>query len=164
MRRLALLLLPAMSLLAGCIAPGPYPSLAMRPDENEPMTEPVRTPPVVAADPALARRLAALVAAARQGDARFDEAYGPTERLARAAGATGSDSWVEAQQALSRLEASRGGTTDAAAEIDQLGRVRSDQPTSADDQAAIRRALDEANMIAAAQLVRIRHLQALLDR
>jgi hypothetical protein len=136
----------------------------MRPDENEPVGEPVRTPPVVAADPVLARRISALLATARQGDARFDDSYGPVERMARAAGAQGSDSWVEAQQSLSRLEVARGDTTGAGAELDQLSRTRGDQPTSDEDQAAIQSAIAEVDRIAVSQNARIRRLQSLLDR
>ena len=163
MRRASLLIWPLAGLLAGCISPGPFPSLAQRPGENEPIEEPVRTAPVVADDARLAARLAELVGQARQGMAAFNTAYGPAERLARNAGASGSDSWVEAQQALSRLEASRGETTAAASDLDQLNRARADQPTSAEDQAAIDSAIAEIDRLAEEQTARIRRVTALIE-
>jgi hypothetical protein len=137
--------------------------LAQRPGENEPIEEPVRTAPVVADDASLRARLAELVGQARQGMAAFNDAYGPAERMARNAGASGSDSWVEAQQALSRLEASRGETTGTASELDQLNRARADLPTSAGDQAAIDAAIADVDRLAAEQQARIRQVTALIE-
>ena len=163
MRRFSLLL-PLAGLLAGCISPGPFPSLAQRPGENDPIEEPVRAAPAVANDASLRARLAELVGQARQGMAAFNLAYGPAERLARNAGASGSDSWVEAQQALSRLEASRGETTSTASELDQLNRARADLPTSAEDKAAIDAAIAEVDRLAEEQTTRIRQVTALIER
>jgi hypothetical protein len=137
--------------------------LAQRPGENEPIEEPVRTAPVVADDASLRARLAELVGQARRGMAAFNDAYGPAERMARNAGASGSDSWVEAQQALSRLEASRGETTGTASELDQLNRARADLPTSAGDQAAIDAAIADVDRLAAEQQARIRQVTALIE-
>jgi hypothetical protein len=163
MRRAPLLFLFAAGLLGGCINRGPFPSLAQRPGETLPIEEPVRTAAAVPNDPALRARIAELTGAARQGARAFDEAFSPAERLARKAGVSGSDSWVEAQQALSRLEASRGDTMTAAAELDQLNRARANQPTSAEDQAAIDAAIAEMDRTAAGQQARIDRLKALID-
>ena len=59
--------------LAGCVSQGPFPSLALRPAEQEDWTEePVHAAPVVANDAALRTRIAALTAEAREGGRAFD--------------------------------------------------------------------------------------------
>jgi hypothetical protein len=132
------LLLAAAAALAGCAAGGDYPSLALRPSENEDWTQaPVRAEPRVADDPALQRRLGELVAEAQAG-ARAFGADLPAARAAMAhAGAQGSESWVVAQQAYSRLEAARGRTDAAADQLQQLRVQRAGAATSAADLAAI---------------------------
>ena len=123
--------LAAALFLAGCAAQGPFPSLAPRPAELEDMSvEPVRPEPVVADDPALAERIAALTGEARAGWRAFEAEAGAAERAAAASGASGSDSWLAAQQALSRLEAARGRTMAARAALDELALERQGQPTS----------------------------------
>src|SRR6478752_7981612 len=86
--------------LAGCAAPGPYPSLAPRPIEKM-LGEP-GVPPVVAPlpdDPAVAARVASLLGEARAGDSAFRAALPAAAKAVRGAGAVGSDRWIEAQQA-----------------------------------------------------------------
>src|SRR3954470_24572059 len=120
--------------LAGWGSQGPFPSLAPRPAEREDWTEePVHAAPVVADDAALRRRIAALLGQAREGGRAFEADLPATERAVAHPGPAESDSWVEAQQAISRLEASRGRTTDAAAELHQLRLARGAAPTSATD-------------------------------
>ena len=58
--------------------------------------------------PALAARLAELIALARQGDRAFTAAAEEAQRLTAAAGATQSESWVIAQQAVTAAVAARG--------------------------------------------------------
>ena len=139
------------ALLAGCVSQGPFPSLAPRPGEREDWTEePVRAAPAVADDPALRARIAAPLEEARQGAREFDADLAPAERAAAHAGAEGSDSWIEAQQAISRVEAAQARTGEALTELHQLRLDRAGQPTSAADLAA----LDAA----------IRDLEAITDR
>jgi hypothetical protein len=145
--------------LAGCVTQGPFPSLAPREGETLPIAEPVRTPAAVADDAALAARIEALLAQARHGMSAFDAAFGATARAAAAAGAAGSDSWIAAQVAISRLEAARTETTDAGAELDRLAEARADQPTSAADRAALAAAIAEADRLAAGQQLRIDRLR-----
>jgi hypothetical protein len=146
----------AALLLSGCVSQGPFPSLAPRPGEGMDLTvEPVRTPPVVAGDPALQARIAELLAIARNGARDFDSAYGTASRAARTPGPQGSDRWIEAQQALSRLEASRTDTTRALAELDALRLAQADRPTSAADQEALRAALEACERIADDQQARL---------
>jgi hypothetical protein len=154
MRALALLLL-----LAGCVSQGPFPSLAPREGEQLAIEEPEREAPTVADEPALRARIAALRDQAREGMRTFDGAFEGAERSAARAGAEGSDSWVEAQLALSRLEAARGRTADAAAELDRLDLERADQATSAADQALLEEAIAEAARLTANQQDRIERIR-----
>ena len=156
--RAALLAALAAALLAGCVTEGPFPSLAPRPDERLAIEEPVREAPVVADDPALRARIAALLGEARQGERGFDADYGAAGRAASRAGATGSDSWIAAQQALSRVEAARGRTSDAATELHQLGVERAGQAMSAADRQALDEAVAEADRLVAGQQARVDRL------
>jgi hypothetical protein len=152
MKRLVPLL---AALLAGCVSQGPFPSLAQREGERLAIEEPVREAPQVADDAALRAELSALRAEAQAGARAFEADYGPAERAAARASAQGSDSWIDAQQALSRLEAARDRTTHAAAELDRLSQARADLPTSAADQALLDAAIAEAARIAAEQQARV---------
>ena len=147
------------TLLAGCVSQGPFPSLAPRPAEREDWTaEPVRTAPAAADDPALRRRLAALREEARAGERDFAADFPAAERAAARAGAEGSDSWIEAQQAISRVEAAMGRTGAALAELHQLGLERASQAMSAGDLAMLGAVTDEAEALAARQKQRIDRL------
>jgi len=130
--------------LAGCAAPGNYPSLAPRPAEREDWTEePVHSAAAVADDAALRTQVAALLARAREGERAFAADLPPAERATAHIGPQGSDSWVEAQQAISRVEDARARTDEAAAGLHQLRLQRSGQPTSSADLAAIDAAIAE---------------------
>src|SRR6476660_5575711 len=99
MRQLALLPFVALS---ACSAPGgPYPSLQPRAaeaiDPRVPVVRPMNDRPV---RPALASRLAELVALAHSGDGAFEAAANEAERLASVAGAPQSESWISAQEEL----------------------------------------------------------------
>lgn len=138
--------------LAGCVSQGPFPSLAPRPAEREDWTEePVHEAPAVADDAALRTRLGALLAEAREGARAFAADLPAAERATANPGAEGSDSWIEAQQAISRLEAARGRTTGAATELHQLRLARTAQASSAADLAAIDAAIAEVEAIAERQ-------------
>jgi len=114
---------------------------------------------VIADDPALAERIAALTAEARAGWRDFEAEAGATERAAGTAGAAGSDSWLVAQQAISRLEASRARTMAARAELDRLALERQDRPTSPADRQAIEAAIVEAEEIAGRQQARLQRIR-----
>jgi hypothetical protein len=145
----------ATALLAGCITKGPFPSLAQRPDERLAIDEPVREPPQIADDSALRVSINRLLAAARSGNADFERDYDAAARAAARAGAEGSDSWLDAQQAYSRVEISRGRATDAAAELHQLSQDRAGRPISPGDQAALDAAIAQVDGIIAAQQARL---------
>jgi hypothetical protein len=151
-------------LLAGCQAQGPFPSLAQREVERRPLTEPVRPVPVVANDAVLRDKIADLAARAREADRAFEAAYAAASAAARGAGGAGSDSWIAAQEQLSRVEASRAGTTTALGDLDRLALERSNLPTSPADQAVLASALDEVERLAADQQSRLDRLKGLIAR
>jgi len=120
LRAMLAILIP-LALAAGCAAPGPYPSLAPRPAEKAYADDAEeRKPTPQPDDPALAGEIDRLLAAGKAGAAEFDSALPAAQSAASRAGAAGSDAWIEAQQALSRLEAARARTTAAVADLDRL--------------------------------------------
>ncbi len=150
--------------LAGCAASSDFPSLAMRPAERELSTEePVRTPVMVASDPALLTRLAELRRLAAEGQSDFAAALEPARRAAAAAGGARSESWIIAQQALSRLEESRGPTSRALAELDRLRLQRAALPTAQGDFDEVEAAFAEVARLAEAQQRDLAALRAQLE-
>jgi hypothetical protein len=164
-RNRLLLLVPAVvAALGGCTARGDFPSLAMRPAEREPLIEaPARAPTQTTSDAALLRQVSALEARGTAGARDFDAAYGPAEAAVARAGASGSDAWIEAQVALSRLEAARGQATSALADLEQLALDRADRPTGASDRAAIDAALARLRARAAGDQARLDGLKRRLS-
>ncbi len=158
--RASLTIALALLLAAGCAAPGPYPSLAPRPAEQayaEDAEE--RKPTPQPDDPALAGEIDRLRAEAKAGSADFDAALPAAEAAARASGAAGSDSWMEAQQALSRLEAARARTTAALADLDRLAVERTSAGTLGEgDSERLRRATEEMQALSGAQADRLQRL------
>ncbi len=155
----ALLPVCAGALLAGCVSEGPFPSLAPRPDERLAIEEPVREAPQIPDDSALRVRINRLLGEARAGDTAFGRDYEAAARAAGRAGAEGSDSWIDAQQAYSRAEASRLRATDAAAELHQLALERAATPTSPSDLAALEAAIAQADAIVATQQARLNRIR-----
>lgn len=163
----------AMPILGACATQGSFPSLAPRAVERDltggsapagcpgvvetAPAAPPPPPPPVNPDPQLGARTAELLAAARAGQQAFADALPAAEAAAARAGAAGSDSWVAAQQEISRLEAARARTVDALAELDALAIRRADVPVSEADYQAVIAAAEEARALAQTQ-------QADLDR
>jgi hypothetical protein len=115
----ALITLPCLLIAAGCAPEGPYPSLAPRPMEKALAEADIERPvPALPGDPAVARRAEELSREADLGQAEFEAALPAARSAAAAAGGPGGESWIAAQQALSRLEAARTTTTRALAELD----------------------------------------------
>ena len=158
------LTLALLLLAGGCMTEGPFPSLAQRDSERQPAGEPVRVMPDVADDSVLRARIDELVALARAGDQAFETAFGPAMAAASAAGANGSDSWIAAQEQVSRAEAARAGTMRALGDLDQLALERSNLPTSPEDQAALNSAITEVERLALDQQSRLDRLKALIAR
>ncbi|MEO7828048.1 MAG: hypothetical protein ABIR60_13000 [Allosphingosinicella sp.] len=159
-------ILVALVLAAGCAAPGPYPSLAPRAAEKAYADDAEeRKPTPRPDDPALAGEIDRLLAEAKAGAAAFDSALPAAEATAGRAGATGSDSWIEAQQALSRLEAARARTTAAIADLDKLGLERASAGTLGEgDSERLRAATAELQILTDAQADRLQRLGQSLIR
>ena len=142
------------------------PSLARRPaeaiDPRVPIPSDVVPGPV---DPVLAARLVELITAGKAGAASFNSEVGRAEALAAAAGPAQSDSWVDAQEALSRLEGARAETVRAASDIDELAasRVQSGSLSLA-DQAAIEASSAELNAVIRRQTDIMNGISARLSR
>ena len=128
------------------------------------MEEPVRVDPPVAPDPAFRRRVSALLERARSGDQAFERSYVRAAALARAAGAVRSDSWIQAQEAISRAEAARVETTSALADLDALAADRATVPTNEADHAALVEARQSAEALTRDQERRLTGLIGSLSR
>lgn len=113
-------------LVSACaVPPSGEPSLAPRAAEAIDPRVPIPNDIVAGpADPALAARIAELMAEVRAGDAAFAAAAVDAERLAAAAGPAPSESWIEAQEALSALIAARAPVARAIADLDGLAAAR----------------------------------------
>ena len=149
--------------LSACsTAGGPYPSLQPRPaeaiDPRVAVVRPMNDRPVRAS---LATQLAALVDQARGGDAAFGPAAAEAERLASAAGAPQSESWIAAQQALSAAIAARRPTVVALSDIDALGAtaLQTQGGIAPNDLKAIQNAAAEVSTISRDQTDRLDGLQ-----
>lgn len=159
------LLLATVAFLSACAVQGPFPSLAPRPEEGLiSVAEPVRPPVAVASDAALRGRIAALRERGRAGARAFDAAYPAADRATRGIGVSGSDSWIAAQQALSRLEAARGEATAALADLDRLSLDRANVPTNAQDYGLIGAAMAEIEQETAERQTRLDALRSRLGR
>jgi hypothetical protein len=103
--------LPLALLAAACAGGGgDYPSLAVREAERIYASgDPIKPAPVIADRPGIAERIGALLAAGRDNAGAFEAALAAAQQLAGRAGGPGSDSWVAAQQAVSRAGAARAG-------------------------------------------------------
>ncbi len=124
------------------------------------MDEPVRAAPIIAPDANLTRQISDFLGQARRGQAEY-EARRPAARAATAAaGSAGSESWIEAQQALSRLEAARAPTVTALADLDELRVRRANIPVNAGDFAALGAAIERADALARGQQEEIDRLRA----
>ncbi len=158
---LAVPLAAAAFAASGCAPEGTFPSLAMRPEERLVTVGEPRRPRVdPASDAALRGRARGLLAQGQAGGRAFDEAEPAAERSARNAGAMGSETWVSAQQQLSRLEAARAETTTALAELDRLSASRADLATNSADYVFIEEAKAELERLAAAQQARLDRLRS----
>lgn len=153
--------------LAGCASGDAPPSLLPRAAETiDPrlaVVRPINDRPV---DPALAARLAELVAQARGGDSAFQPAAAEAERLAAAAGERQSESWVAAQEALSAAIAAREPTAHALGDIDALGasKLQAQAGLAPNDLAAIQGAGAEVGAIDRRQAEAIAAIHRRLDR
>lgn len=156
------LLVPMIMLGACSSTGGPYPSLQPRAaeqlDPRLPLVRPMNDRPVT---PALAARLGALVADAREASGTFEAAVSAAERLAASAGAPQSEGWTVAQEALSAAVAARRPVSEALAEIDTIGAdaLQSQRGLAPNDLAAIQDALAAVGELDRDQAARIKAIQ-----
>ena len=151
----------AVALLAACAPPGPYPSLEPRPiekalaDTDEP---PVEAP--IADEAGLPARIVALNAEVRRGQREFDAALPGARSAAESAGAAESESWIEAQQALSRLEAAGAVSGKALADLDALALAEEQsRRVSAGDLARLQQAIAAAQAVVDAQAAEVARIK-----
>ena len=122
------LIIPALLLtLSGCAKAGGYPSLNPRPIEAK-AADLLEEPSLASAQlaPATAEakgKIEAALASAQTGRAEFDRALPATRATVARAGASGSESWIEAQTAISALERSRAPVKTALSDLDGLLRA-----------------------------------------
>ena len=165
--RLPSLLCAALAplLLSACAQKGDFPSLAPRAVESEDAgaSRPETQTPVPS-DADLLARIAALRADAAAGQQAFAADAARAAPLVAHSGASGSESWVAAQQMVSQMEAARSRTATALAELDALAISRANQPTNAEDYAALLAALEDVRAIADGQKAEIDWLEAALRR
>lgn len=152
--------LPVLLLtLAGCSSSGgPYPSLQPRSAEAiDPRLQPVRPFNDRPAAQSLVEKLASLVKQARGGETAFEPVVASAERLAAAAGAPQSESWIAAQQALSAAATARAPTALAQTDIDALAAtaLQTQGGIAPNDLKAIESAAAEVSTVARGQTDRI---------
>ena len=117
-------------------------------------------------DPALAARLSELVAQGNAGARTFDAQVGSAQALANAAGPAQSESWIQAQQAVSGLEGARAASTRALSDVDAIAaaRVASGAGLTPADLAAVEAASAELSTVTDRQASIIDQLSARLGR
>lgn len=117
----AILLSASLSTLAACQTPsGDFPTLMPRPIESRDDSITPRPAPAPTSD---AATLSTITSALNEGEAavrEFDSAEPGVRAAATRAGAAGSDGWVQAQLALTTLDAARGKLTSAVSKLDSL--------------------------------------------
>jgi len=121
----SILAMAGLSGLGGCSTVADHPSLAPRAIERFTTTEPAPAPPPPVAMPEDAsrqERTRLLLAQAIESDARFQERLAEVRTVvASGSGAApGSEAWVQAQQAISRIETLREPVSRTLADLDQL--------------------------------------------
>jgi hypothetical protein len=134
---------------AGCAVDSAYPSLAPRPIEDMSLAEPAQRPVPVGTPSAIATaHYAPSVEKARAADADFRatlaEARGALDRGRGAA--DGSDEWLAAQQALSRVETARDIVTAVLGDLD-AARNGDIPSTDSGEAAAVARAYEEVRAL-----------------
>ena len=158
-----------MLIVAACSTPriGPEPSLAPRAAEAIDPRVPIPGDiPLGRVSPEVSARLESLVSTVRAGTAEFDARAAETSRLTAAAAPEASESWIAAQQALSRLIEQYGVTTRAAADIDELAasRIKAQGALLSADREAIAAAAAEVGAINQAQAATVARIREALNR
>lgn len=157
----SLLLAASIVSVAACAAPGPYPSLEPRPIEKALAGTDEEPAEAVPADEAgLPARIAAAMAEVRRGQSAFDAALPEARAAAERAGAAESESWIEAQLALSRLEAAGALSGKALADLDALALAEEQsRRVSPGDLARLQEAIAAAQAVADRQVAEIARIK-----
>ena len=158
-----------VALSTACARPdiGPEPSLAPRAAEAiDPRVAIPSEVPISSVDAALASKLASLVGQAHAAGPRFNTLRQEADRLSIAAGPPTSESWIAAQQSLSRLIEQQGVTTRMAAEIDEIAatQLKNQRWIAPADREAIAAAAAEVTAINDAQSNGIAQIREQLSR
>ncbi|HEX6661617.1 MAG TPA: hypothetical protein VF067_07095 [Sphingomicrobium sp.] len=151
-----------LTLLSACASGNAPPSLLPRAAEAiDPRIAIVRPMNDRPADTGLAGRLSELVNEARSSDAAFQPAVAEAQRLAETAGAAQTESWIVAEQALTRAIATRDRTVHALSDIDAIGgsRLQANGGLAPNDLEAIKRAGAEVGAIDERQAQTIKAIQ-----
>lgn len=158
-----LIFLTVLLSLSACGKAGNFPTLNPRPIEAQAaglLTEPApKEGSVQPANPAVSANIEKALSAARSGDTAFKNVLAGARSAAQGAGASGSESWIVAQMAVSNLEATRAPVKASLSDLDGLLRAALDGPPSADlsnIQEAIRtvEAIDARHMSAMEDVLR----------
>lgn len=151
--------------IASCAGGGTYPSLQPRAAERALADGDVQPPPpIVPDDPGLPANISGIVRDAQAGQGGFEIEIARARPLVARAGAAGSDSWIEAQQAVSRAEAARSPVVTALAELDRLAAAASNaaRALSAADALRLREATMALQAVAERQELALEALRARL--
>lgn len=152
------------SLAAGCAAPGDFPSLQPRPIERALAEADAAPDPVPApADAETVAKAESLLAEVRAGGREFEALLPETRRRVASAATSGSDSWIEAQQALSRLEATRAETVKALADLDAFAVAQANKGANPATVERLGAVTSEGQALADAQRGEIDRLQTSLS-
>jgi hypothetical protein len=160
-RALSIALLTVLT--TGCAQREGYPSLSPRAVEladRAPAAVPA-TPATLTSDAARLLRLEEAARSAEASVAGFEEALTRAKAAVSSASGKGSESWIVAQMAVSRLEAVRGATGSALALIDEERKAMIATGPSA-DAAALDAAHTRASIVDSAQEAEVRALIAQL--
>jgi hypothetical protein len=149
MRAILVLVIPSVA-LAACADAGGYPSLSKRPFETGAVRPPPPAPPIPPSDAALRQRIAQRLADAEASVQPFNQAVGRAESAVSVSGGSGSESWINAQLELSRLEIVMAPSREALAALDDERRLLMDAGNP-DDRAALEAALTAVEAIEAGQ-------------
>jgi hypothetical protein len=162
---LPLLLAAAAALLPGCAAPGTFPSLAPREAERLYASgDPLQTLPEAPDRAGLTGQAARFAAAAAEGDSAFERALAAARPLVARSGARGGESWIAAQEAVSRVEAARAATSRAVADLDQFATAEAHKgPLSTADYERLTEALARVSGLAARQQEAVNRLRSSLS-
>ncbi|MBR0551833.1 hypothetical protein [Stakelama marina] len=156
------LILPLLAMLAGCSgATANAPSLLPRPIESRSDAVAVHPIPAPEPDPALDAKIAVLSNQVDKAVADFDEAAPQVKQSVEAASGaeTGSERWIAAQAALSRLDGLRTGILSPLVDLEDLAiaRAQSGKPPYP----ALETAISNAEAADAKQAERLQAIEAL---